>query len=82
MTNRNQPNLSPASLSLFLLLARSAGDWGGQPLFDGTNAERGNLTHLKIAGLLTTFSDEGCSFVQFTEAGKALAATNEIDLQI
>lgn len=78
-------NLSDAALNLFLRLARDAGNWGGTPLFDETsNAAKGYLTALKTQELLTTFEDNDgqvpCVFVQFTEAGQALAAEHGINL--
>jgi hypothetical protein len=69
-------NLTPASLSLFISLAKDAPNWNGQPLLDITKAQRGNLTDLKKNDLLTTFKDDGCDFVIFTDAGKAFAAQN------
>ncbi len=77
---KNNDSLSPASLALFVELAKSAGDWGGQPLFEGSDSERGNLTDLKKKGLVTTFEDRGDSFIIFTEAGTALAADKGISL--
>jgi hypothetical protein len=72
------PNLTPASLALFLSLASSAADWAGEPLFEGDNAARGNLTHLKVTGLIETYTDDGCTFCIFTPAGKSLAASHGI----
>lgn len=78
------PDLTPASEALFLELARDAGNWGGTPLLDGNvstdAASRGNLTDLKVKGLITTFRDEGCTWVDFTRAGKQLAASHGIAL--
>jgi len=73
-------NLTPRSLDLFLELAHDAGNWSGTPLVEVTPAERGNLTHLKVAGLLTTHTDEGDTFAAFTSAGRALAAEHGVDL--
>lgn len=85
MTNQ----ITPASLELFLALARDAGNWSGVPLFGGNvggdPASRGNLTHLKKLGLLTTDVDEDdrrCAWVYFTPAGKALAAEHGITLPL
>ena len=52
--------LTPESLDLLLNLARTAGDWSGQPYVgDFTSDERlkGNLTDLKRKGLLSTFQE-------------------------
>jgi hypothetical protein len=73
-------SITDASLKLFIALANAAGDWNGEPLFEGGKAERGNLTQLKRTGLVTSFTDEGCTFVSFTDAGKALAADHGIEL--
>ena len=79
MENINN-SLSPASLALFIELANKAGEWAGQPLFEGSDAERGNLTDLKKKGLVTTYEDRGDSFIIFTDAGDALALENGISL--
>jgi hypothetical protein len=75
-------NITETSKSLFLAYARDAGNWSGQPLVGGnvggTKEQRGNLTQLKRAGLITTFRDEGCDWIQFTDAGKAFAAEHGI----
>ena len=72
--------LTPDSLALFLELARDAANWSGTPPTWVTKEQRGNLTHLKKAGLLSTFEDRGDSFAVFTEAGVALAAEHGVDL--
>jgi len=66
--------------SLFIKLAMDAGNWSGTPLLDITASERGNLTNLKKAGLLTTFREEGCDWVSFTELGREYAAANHIEI--
>lgn len=72
--------ITPASLELFLSLAEDAGDWSGTPLVEVTPAERGNLTHLKKLGLLSTYEDEdGCVFAAFSDAGIELARRHGID---
>jgi hypothetical protein len=80
--------LTPMSLQLFLDLARDADNWSGTPLFGGnvggSKESRGNLTHLKRAGLVKTQVDEDdrkCSWVYFTAAGKAFAAEHGITLR-
>lgn len=76
--------LTPASLKLFLEYADDAGNWNGTPLVGGnvggSARDRGNLTHLKISGLITTDRDEGCTWVSFTAAGIALAALHGITI--
>ena len=67
-------NLTADSLALFRELADCAPHWSGTPMIDITNEQRGNLTQIKRAGLLTTFNSDGCLFADFTNAGKTLAA--------
>ena len=66
--------MTPNTEKLFKELADDAGNWSGTPLLDITAAQRGNLTDLKKLGLITTFKSDGWDFVDFTDAGKALAA--------
>lgn len=76
--------LTAASHRLFCDLAHDADNWGGEPMLGGnisSNAAlRGNIADLKKKGLITTFRDEGNTFVQFTETGKAHAAALGINL--
>ena len=69
--------ITPASEALFEELANDAVNWGGEVLINGNvlvdKAREGNLTHLKKLGLITTFVDEGLSWVQFTERGRGWA---------
>lgn len=77
-------NITDTSLTVFLTYARDAGNWGGTPLVGGNvgggAAENGNLTQLKKAGLIETFDYEGDTWVEFTEAGEALAAEHGIQI--
>ena len=70
-------NITPASLALFTAFAKDADNWNGEPLVGGnvsiTKEQRGNLTQLKAAGLVTTFLDEGNLWLNFTPAGVELA---------
>ena len=81
--------MTPTTLALFLAYAADAGNWSGQPLVGGnvggTKEERGNLTQMKKAGLITTFDTKEpgspkCTWIDFTEAGKAFAAEHGVDL--
>jgi hypothetical protein len=76
--------LTDKSLALFLAYARDACNWSGTPLVGGnvggSKQDRGNLTQLKHAKLIVTWIDEGCTWLQFTEAGKALAAQHGVKL--
>lgn len=75
-------NITDRSLQLFLDYASDAGNWSGTPLIGGnvggSREDRGNLTQLKRAKLIETFRDEGCDWIIFTPAGKALAAQHNI----
>ena len=77
-------NLTPASLALFLEYAKDARNWSGTPLVGGnvggSKQDRGNLTQMKRAGLIVTSYEEGCTWLDFTAAGKALAADHGVDV--
>jgi hypothetical protein len=75
-----QTAITEASKNLFVALAKDAGNWSGTPMLDISPAERGNLTQLKKAGLLTTFRSDSWDFVDFTDAGVAFAATLGIEI--
>jgi len=64
-------NITESSKRLLQKLAEDAPNWGGEPLLDITKEARGNLTQLKRAGFLETFSDdEGCQWVLFSDEGE------------
>jgi hypothetical protein len=73
--------LSQRSIELFKAYFDDAGNWSGMPLVGGnvggSKADRGNLTHLKRAGLIRTQVEEGNTWIIFTEAGKAFGETLE-----
>ena len=79
-------NITERSLEVFKAYAKDACNWGGTPLVGGNvrwdqeAADRGNLTQLKKAGLLHTETDEGCTWIYFTDDGKAFAESMGIDL--
>lgn len=79
-----QPQITEQSKALFLAYAKDAGNWSGQPLVGGnvggSKEDRGNLTQLKKAGLITTEIDDGCTWLLFTEAGIAFAADHGFDV--
>lgn len=75
-------NITDKSLEVFASYAEDAINWDGEPLLGGDAAERGNITQLKRAGLIATFEDGGCTWIQFTEDGKALAESMGIDLGV
>ena len=63
------------SLKLFLAYRKDAPNWGGTPLVGGNvggePADKGNLTHLKKLGLVTTFESDGDTWLDFTALGRA-----------
>jgi hypothetical protein len=77
-------SITGRTLELFLAYAKDAGNWSGSPLVGGnvggSKEDRGNLTQMKKAGLVTTQVDEGNTWLYFTEAGRALAAEHGITL--
>ena len=77
-------NITQDSLKVFLAYANDAGNWSGVPLVGGnvggSKQERGNLTQLKQAGLITTQSEDGDTWIYFTDAGKKLAAEHGIEV--
>lgn len=77
-------NITDVSHRLFLAYALDAANWSGTPLVGGnvggTRQERGNLTQLKRAGLITTFVDGGDTWIDFTPAGVQLAHSLGIGL--
>ncbi len=77
--------ITEQSLKLFLAYARDAGNWSGNPLVGGnvggSKEDRGNLTQLKRAGLITTCTDGGLAWIAFTQTGKALALQHGIEVE-
>ncbi len=76
-------NITEKSKEVFTMYYNDAGNWSGTPgvglNVGGSKEERGNLTQLKQAGLIQTWSDEGVVWVEFTDAG--LAYAKEIGLK-
>ena len=72
-------SITEKSRALFFEFVKDAANWGGTPLVQITNQERGNLTQLKIAGLITTFDHDGDMFVEFTQAGEDFARTGTFE---
>ena len=73
-------NLTINSLNLFLHFAKDACNWSGTPLVDLTPSERGNLTQLKKANLVRTFESDDCTWLEFTDSGKAAALRYDIEV--
>lgn len=85
-------DITDATLARFLAYAKDAGNWGGAPLVGGNvggdPADKGFILNMKKAGLVTTWEDRDVIngrvtvsvWVEFTDAGKALAAAHGITL--
>jgi hypothetical protein len=71
--------LTPESAKLFRSLVDDAGNWSGTPIVEVSREQKGNLTDLKKAGLLTTQADRGCVFAYFTAKGVELAKALGLD---
>jgi hypothetical protein len=73
----NTVNITDTSKAVFTMYYNDAGNWGGTPgvglNVGGSKEERGNLTQLKQAGLIETYTDEGIVWVVFTDAGLSYA---------
>jgi len=69
--------LTKRSKELFIKYVKDADEWSGTPLVGGnvggSKEDRGNLTDLKKAGLITTQKDMGASWVIFTDKGREYA---------
>lgn len=76
--------ITERSLALFIEYAKDAPNWSGTPLVSGnvggSAEDRGNLTQLKRAGLITTFKEYGDTWINFTDAGRDLAAEHGITI--
>ncbi|MFZ0708713.1 MAG: hypothetical protein WAM53_01605, partial [Terrimicrobiaceae bacterium] len=74
--------LTARSLEIFKDAAEDAGNWSGTPCLGGnfnfTKEDRGNLTQLKRAKLLSTFRDNGEEWIQFTQLAHEFAALHGI----
>ena len=85
------PDLTTASLALFADFCEDAQNWGGKPLVNGNvsvdKARQGNLTDLKMKGLLNTYEDADKDsygnplfWVVFTDFGRAFAESQGITI--
>jgi hypothetical protein len=89
--------ITPRSLEIFLAYARDTENWSNEVPWNGnvrsTEADKGNLTQLKRAGLVTTRVDHDPNhyidndkrappqvWLEFTDAGIALAAEHGIEI--
>jgi hypothetical protein len=77
-------NITEESRRVFLMYAEDACNWSGNvPIggnVGGSAQERGNLTQLKRAGLITTFDYDGWTWVAFTDSGRDYAKENGIEI--
>jgi hypothetical protein len=76
--------LPAGSLGFFRDLAEDAGNWGGNPWFDGNVAvgrsAAGYVRRLVQAGLIESHDDDGHAYAVFTDAGIDAAGKLGIDL--
>jgi hypothetical protein len=85
-SKEDKMELTERSKELFRLYAKDACNWSGTPLVGGnvggSKEDRGNLTQLKRAGLITTDVDpeDRTTWIAFTEKGKEYARTLGINL--
>jgi hypothetical protein len=75
------------TLSRFLDYAADAGNWDGSPWVAfanvdgaGTVENNGYICNMKKRGWITTWNTNGSAVIDFTDAGKALAAKHGITL--
>jgi hypothetical protein len=78
-------NITERSKALFLAYAKDAGNWSGTPLVGGnvgaSAEDRGNLTQLKQAGLLTTDRMDGHLWVHFSDLGREYAREYGVEIR-
>ena len=78
---RSLNEISENSRAYFAAAAADAGNWSGTPLVGGNfrvlgdKEDRGLITDLKRAGLLTTFMSDGNAWISFTAHGMEQAKT-------
>lgn len=76
--------ITEKSKKLFIAYAEDADNWSGTPLVggnvSGSKEDRGNLTQLKVAGLIKTFNAMNCMWIEFTAKGKEYAKSLGIEL--
>ena len=76
--------ITEASKEVFINYANDAGNWSGTPLVGGNvnsaAKDRGYLTALKKQGLITTFYDDGNTWLSFTKLGVAYAHSLGINM--
>ena len=78
--------ITATSLDVFIAYAMDAPNWSGSPLIGGNvgggKEERGNLTQLKQAGLISTVRDDDrkdLAWLYFSPLGLELAAALGIE---
>ena len=68
--------LTAASLNLLLSFVADSANWSNNPMVDVSDADKGNLTHLKKLGLVSTFRDEGIDWLSFKFAAVEVSDGN------
>jgi hypothetical protein len=72
------------TLRRFYEYAKDADNWSYTPLVGGNvggdNQDKGFTLNMKKLGLITTWRDEGCTWMRLTESGKTLAKRWGIDI--
>ena len=80
-TNKGD-NMDDKTTARFLEYADDAANWNGEPLVGGNVGgdmhDCGYLLNMKKRGLLVTFHDDGCRWIQFTQKGRDMARDNGI----
>lgn len=81
---QTKPKITDESLRIFEMYAKDAVNWNGIPLVGGnvggSKEERGNLTQLKRAGLITTQIEGPDTWIDFTDTGRRYAASLGINI--
>jgi hypothetical protein len=77
-------HITERSIEVFRAYAKDAPNWDGTPLVGGnvggSAEDRGNLTQLKRAGLITTSRSDGHLWISFTPAGIEYARSMGIEI--
>ncbi len=73
-------DIDTESLRLFLHYARASADWRGNPEVEDRDREAGQLSQLKLAGLLATVPSGSKSIIHFTGAGRYLAYEHGVEI--
>lgn len=76
--------ITERSKEVFIAYAKDATNWSGiAPVGINVNSSKedcGNLTQLKVTGLIRTFEEQGETWIHFTDKGKAYAKELGVDI--